>query len=120
VADKEGRDFIVEECSRDAIDTVHNLNTLVGLALASLGQVTLKRGGAILMRLGGLAIEGIELCSDDLEEVLEHVFCLVGLEIFNSSVLWTLIRREITHSCANTVQRVLVETKPLPQSLGRL
>ena len=80
VHDQNGGDIVVEEDARNAGRTVHDVETKLIVLLVTLSKVTPELGRAVLVGVDNPFAKGPELGRDNLEEVLEHVAVLHGLE----------------------------------------
>ena len=74
-----GRDVVVEEDARNAARAVRDLETQLVFLVASC-EIAPKLGCAVLVGVDDPSAEGPELGRDNLQEVLEHVVVLRGLE----------------------------------------
>ena len=75
-----GGDIIVEEDTRNTACAVHDLKAHLAVLLVTLCKVAPELGRAVLVGIDDPSVEGPELGRDDLEEILEHVAILRGLE----------------------------------------
>jgi len=73
-------DVVVEEDARNTAPTVEHLEAQLVVLLVTLREITPEVGRAVLVGVDGPLAEGPELGGDNLQEVLEHVSVLRGLE----------------------------------------
>lgn len=73
-------DVVVQEDARNAARTVEDLEAHLVVLLVALCEVTPEVGRAVLVGVDDPSAEGPELGRDNLQEVLEHVVVLRGLE----------------------------------------
>lgn len=57
-----------------------NVDTLRGICLATILEITLEMRCTVLVSVDRFAIQSTELSGDDFQEVLEHILRFVGLE----------------------------------------